>query len=209
MFGSSNDSLVRSLGYIRPKGTEAHSVQPGSALDRVNVLEPLMAELDDDEFEKLTADFRRRLGVEHTPFPKKTAGPGPIPAGESAPTESNGEAEGATEAFTTLIATMDTALPAEPTLEDILPYAYAACREVAKRSKNMRDFDTQIVGGIILHQGKIAEMVTGEGKTLVATLPAYLNALTNKGVHIVTVNDYLARRDCEWMSPIYHGLGIT
>src|SRR5437773_11638350 len=73
----------------------------------------------------------------------------------------------------------------------------------------MRDFDVQIVGGIILHRGNIAEMVTGEGKTLVATLPAYLNALEQKGVHIVTVNDYLARRDCEWMSPIYHALGIT
>ncbi len=73
----------------------------------------------------------------------------------------------------------------------------------------MRHFDVQIVGGSILHDGKIAEMVTGEGKTLVATLPAFLNALTGEGVHIVTVNDYLARRDCEWMSPIYTGLGMT
>ena len=75
--------------------------------------------------------------------------------------------------------------------------------------KNMRHFDTQMLGGIILHRGNIAEMVTGEGKTLVATLPAYLNALEGKGVHIVTVNDYLARRDCEWMSPIYQALGIA
>src|SRR6185295_10612069 len=81
--------------------------------------------------------------------------------------------------------------------------------EVSRRHKNMRHFDVQIVGGAILHQGKIAEMVTGEGKTLVATLPAYLNALLANGIHIITVNDYLARRDCEWMSPIYHGLGIT
>lgn len=95
------------------------------------------------------------------------------------------------------------------TLNDLLPEAYAACREAAFRTKNMRHFDVQIIGGIVLHQGKIAEMVTGEGKTLVATLPAYLNALTGKGVHIITVNDYLARRDCEWMSPIYHALGIT
>jgi preprotein translocase subunit SecA len=95
------------------------------------------------------------------------------------------------------------------TLEDLLPEAFAACREAGRRTKNMRHFDVQILGGIVLHRGNIAEMVTGEGKTLVATLPAYLNALTSKGVHVVTVNDYLARRDCEWMLPIYQALGIT
>src|SRR5256885_1157514 len=93
------------------------------------------------------------------------------------------------------------------TLDDLLPEAFAACREAARRTKNMRHYDVQILGGIVLHRGNIAEMVTGEGKTLVATLPAYLNALTGKGVHIVTVNDYLARRDCEWMLPIYRALG--
>jgi preprotein translocase subunit SecA len=95
------------------------------------------------------------------------------------------------------------------TLEDLLPEAFAACREAARRTKDMRDFDVQILGGVALHRGNIAEMVTGEGKTLVATLPAYLNGLEQKGVHIVTVNDYLARRDCEWMMPIYKALGIT
>src|SRR4051794_34858841 len=95
------------------------------------------------------------------------------------------------------------------TLEDLLPEAFAACREAGRRAKNMRHFDVQILGGIVLHRGNIAEMVTGEGKTLVATLPAYLNALEGKGVHVVTVNDYLARRDCEWMSPIYRALGIN
>jgi preprotein translocase subunit SecA len=94
-------------------------------------------------------------------------------------------------------------------LDNLLPEAFAACREAALRTKNMRHFDSQILGGIVLHRGNIAEMVTGEGKTLVATLPAYLNALEGKGVHIVTVNDYLARRDCEWMMPIYKALGIT
>jgi preprotein translocase subunit SecA len=94
-------------------------------------------------------------------------------------------------------------------LNDILPEVFAAVREAGWRFKNMRHFDVQIVGGAILHQGKIAEMVTGEGKTLVATLPAVLNALTADGVHVITVNDYLARRDCEWMSPIYTGLGLT
>jgi preprotein translocase subunit SecA len=95
------------------------------------------------------------------------------------------------------------------TLEELLPEAFAACREAGLRAKNMRHFDVQILGGIVLHRGNIAEMVTGEGKTLVATLPAYLNALEQKGVHVVTVNDYLARRDCEWMLPIYQALGIT
>lgn len=95
------------------------------------------------------------------------------------------------------------------TLDDILPEAFAACREAGRRFKNMRHFDVQMLGGIALHQGKIAEMMTGEGKTLVATAPAYLNALTGKGVHVITVNDYLARRDCEWMTPIYQGLGVT
>jgi preprotein translocase subunit SecA len=95
------------------------------------------------------------------------------------------------------------------TLDDLLPEAFAACREAGRRTKNMRHFDVQILGGIVLHRGNIAEMVTGEGKTLVATLPAYLNALEGKGVHVITVNDYLARRDCEWMSPIYRALGIS
>jgi preprotein translocase subunit SecA len=95
------------------------------------------------------------------------------------------------------------------TLEEILPEAFAVVREAARRTVNMRHFDVQLMGGIILHQGKIAEMATGEGKTLVATLSAYLNALTGKSVHIVTVNDYLAKRDSEWMGPIYKFLGLT
>ncbi len=95
------------------------------------------------------------------------------------------------------------------TLDDILPEAFAAVREVAKRTLNMRHFDVQLIGGVVLHKGRIAEMKTGEGKTLVATLPAYLNALEGKGVHIVTVNDYLAGRDAEWMGKIYRALGLT
>jgi preprotein translocase subunit SecA len=94
-------------------------------------------------------------------------------------------------------------------LDDLLPEAFAAVREAARRSKGMRHFDVQLIGGITLHEGRIAEMRTGEGKTLVATLPAYLNALTGNGVHIVTVNDYLARRDAQWMGPIYEMLGLT
>jgi len=94
-------------------------------------------------------------------------------------------------------------------LDEILPEAYAAVREASIRILGMRHFDVQLIGGIVLHQGKIAEMKTGEGKTLAATLPLYLNALMGKGVHLVTVNDYLARRDAEWMGPIYHLLGLT
>ena len=94
-------------------------------------------------------------------------------------------------------------------LDDILPEAFAIVRETAKRAVNMRHFDAQLIGGVILHSGKIAEMATGEGKTLVATLAAYLNALTGEGVHIITVNDYLAKRDSEWMGPIYNFLGLS
>ncbi|HQH73301.1 MAG TPA: preprotein translocase subunit SecA, partial [bacterium] len=94
-------------------------------------------------------------------------------------------------------------------LLDLLPEAFAVVRESAKRTIGMRHFDVQLVGGIVLFEGKIAEMATGEGKTLVATLPAYLRGLTGKGVHVVTVNDYLARRDREWMGPVYEFLGLT
>ena len=94
-------------------------------------------------------------------------------------------------------------------LDELLPEAFAVCREAARRRLGMRHFDVQLIGGMVLHSGTIAEMATGEGKTLVATLPAYLNALSGRGVHIVTVNDYLAKRDAQWMGPIYHSLGLT
>src|SRR5687767_2765845 len=100
-------------------------------------------------------------------------------------------------------------LEAGETLDDILVEAFAVAREGGRRFINMRHYDVQLLDGMILHGGNIAEMVTGEGKTLAATLPAYLNALSGKGVHIVTVNDYLARRDMEWMGPLYTGLGLT
>src|SRR5947207_15465322 len=94
-------------------------------------------------------------------------------------------------------------------LDSVLPEAFAIVREAGKRTLQMRHFDMQLIGGMALHYGKIAEMRTGEGKTLVATLPAYLNALTGNGVHIVTVNDYLAQRDADWMGRIYRFLGMT
>ncbi|HVH66149.1 MAG TPA: hypothetical protein VM674_08940, partial [Candidatus Acidoferrum sp.] len=94
-------------------------------------------------------------------------------------------------------------------LDELLIEAFALCREASRRTIGLRHFDVQLVGGIVLHQGKIAEMKTGEGKTLVASLALYLNALAGKGVHLVTVNDYLARRDAGWMGPIYHALGMS
>jgi preprotein translocase subunit SecA len=93
-------------------------------------------------------------------------------------------------------------------LDDLLPEAFANCREAARRALGLRAFDVQLMGGMFLHQGDISEMKTGEGKTLVATFPAYLNALTGKGVHIVTVNDYLAKRDSEWMGKVFGALGL-
>ena len=95
------------------------------------------------------------------------------------------------------------------TLDDLLPEAFATVREAAKRVLGMEHYRVQLIGGIILHQGRIAEMRTGEGKTLVSTLPAYLNALEGKGVHVVTVNDYLAHRDAEWMGKVHEFLGLT
>ncbi|MEK9147343.1 MAG: preprotein translocase subunit SecA, partial [Patescibacteria group bacterium] len=97
----------------------------------------------------------------------------------------------------------------EMSLDDILPRAFAFAREVAKRTLNQRHFDEQIIGGIVIHQGKIAEMRTGEGKTLTSVLPAFLNALTGEGVHIITVNSYLAQRDAVWMGQIYSYLGLS
>ena len=94
-------------------------------------------------------------------------------------------------------------------LDELLPEAFAVVREASKRVLGMRHFDVQLIGGMVLHEGQIAEMKTGEGKTLVATLPSYLNALTGKGVHCVTVNDYLARRDAEWMGQVHRFLGLS
>src|SRR6201985_3126359 len=100
-------------------------------------------------------------------------------------------------------------LAAGETLDDILPEAFAVVREAARRTLGQRHFDVQLIGGMILHGGNIAEMKTGEGKTLVATLPTYLNALAGEGVHVVTVNDYLAQRDADWMGQVYRFLGLT
>ncbi len=119
------------------------------------------------------------------------------------------ELQSETKRFREMVDKGETLEEKEDILDEILPEAFAVVREAAKRTVDMRPFDVQVMGGIVLHQAKIAEMKTGEGKTLVATMPAYLNALVGKGVHIVTVNDYLARRDAEWMGKIYKYLGLT
>src|SRR6202790_3494034 len=129
-------------------------------VDEVNVLEPALRQLSDEQLRARTPELRERLV--------------------------KGE-----------------------TFDDLLPEAFAVVREAGRRVLNMRHFDVQLIGGAVLHKGRIAEMKTGEGKTLVATLPAYLNALEGKGVHVVTVNDYLARRDSEWMGRVYRFLGMT
>jgi preprotein translocase subunit SecA len=153
---------------------------------QINALEPEISKLSDDGLRAKTEEFRARLrpAVEAVEAAKKE-----IPRDE------------------VVIRTAKEDLQAA--LDAILPEAFAVAREGGKRILNMRHFDVQLMGGIVLHRGKIAEMKTGEGKTLVATLPVYLNALTGRGVHVVTVNDYLARRDSEWMGRLYKFLGLT
>ncbi|HXZ44346.1 MAG TPA: preprotein translocase subunit SecA, partial [archaeon] len=138
-------------------------------VETINLLEPEMQRLSDEDFRTRTSRLREQVA--------------------KAAAEGNGDVKAV--------------------LDQILPETFALCREVARRVLSMRHFDVQLIGGMVLHEGKIAEMATGEGKTLVATLPVYLNALTSKGVHVITVNDYLAKRDTQWMGPIYHALGLS
>ncbi len=122
---------------------------------------------------------------------------------------SDDELRSKTAEFRRQLAMAETPARQRQLLDELLPEAFAVVREAGKRVLGMRHFDVQLIGGMVLHEGQIAEMKTGEGKTLVATLPAYLNALTGSGVHVVTVNDYLARRDAEWMGQVHRFLGLT
>ena len=149
---------------------------------QINALEPTIQALSDEDLRNKTAEFRQRI------------------ADAIAADKINPEDADAVEALRTA---------EKAALDAILPEAFAVVREAGKRAVQMRHFDVQMIGGIVLHSGKIAEMKTGEGKTLVATLPCYLNALAGHGVHVVTVNDYLAKRDAEWMGKIYGFLGLT
>jgi len=148
-------------------------------LEQINALEPTIEALSDEELRARTGEFRERVAA--------SIAAANVPADD----------------------TSASYIAEKAALDSVLPEAFAVVREAGKRTVGMRHFDVQLVGGIVLHSGKIAEMKTGEGKTLVATLPCYLNALAGKGVHVVTVNDYLAKRDAEWMGKIYGFLGLT
>ena len=171
-------------------------IELAGLVDRVNSLEPAARALSDAQLRGKTDEFKRYLSEKSGQFNQ--------------------------EALELQKAMLSVAMPEEKEklkeklkncrnriFTGILPEAFATVREASRRAIGLRHFDVQIAGGIILHEGRIAEMSTGEGKTLVATLAAYLNALLGKGVHIITVNDYLARRDREWMGPIYEFLGLS
>ncbi|MBV9670972.1 MAG: preprotein translocase subunit SecA, partial [Acidobacteriales bacterium] len=153
---------------------------------RINALEPEMQKLSDAELRAKTDEFRQRIRQSLSSRP---------------------DVDKLLSSGTKLTDDEKSAL--QNALDEILPEAFAVVREAGKRVLNMRHFDVQLIGGMVLHSGRISEMKTGEGKTLVATLPCYLNALANRGVHVVTVNDYLAKRDAEWMGKIYTFLGLT
>ncbi|NLD42090.1 MAG: preprotein translocase subunit SecA [Chloroflexi bacterium] len=180
---------------------EVQRLQP--LVDQISALEPEMQRLDDAGLRRLTGEFRARLSEvtqeAHDRIAELT---------DRLDRESDANQRRALRAE--LERTRDGLDKAERgVLDEILPQAFAAVREASVRTVGLRHFDVQMIGGIVLHQGRIAEMKTGEGKTLVATLPLYLNALTGRGVHLVTPNDYLSKRGAQWMGPIYHLLGLT
>ena len=179
---------------------EIRRIQP--LVEKINALEPQYEKLANAELRAKTDEFKKRIQ-------EATA------ACRAALEENQAQAAAATgerrEELKTEAGEIEKELrqAVAKVLDDILPEAFAAVREASRRTIGLRHFDAQLIGGVVLHEGKIAEMKTGEGKTLVATLPFYLNALAGDGVHLITVNDYLARRDVQWMGPIYHLLGLS
>ncbi|MBU4128658.1 hypothetical protein KJ582_00900, partial [bacterium] len=188
------------LGFVLRKifGTkyERDIKQLKPLIERINALEPDISKLSDEELRAKTEEFRSRIKEKEKEFEEEIRELRKELSSAVSPKEREKIKSRLKETRNKI-------------LESILSEAFAVVREVGKRTINMRHFDVQLIGGVVLHQGKIAEMATGEGKTLVATLNAYLNGLTGEGVHIITVNDYLARRDTEWMGPIYHFLGLS
>jgi preprotein translocase subunit SecA len=182
VFGTKNERVVKSL---MPQ------------VQAINALEPQMQKLTDAELRAKTAEFRQRIQERLSRFNN---------APETEP-EDNSDTEPDPDRQKRLEKEQYDAL--QEVLNEILVEAFAVVREAGRRVLNMRHFDVQLIGGMVLHQGTISEMKTGEGKTLVATLPVYLNALSGRGVHVVTVNDYLAKRDSEWMGKLYRFLGLT
>jgi preprotein translocase SecA subunit len=193
IIGSKNE---RELKRIRP------------LVGRINELEPTISALSDAELRVKTDEFRARIRERTAQL---NAQLDELKARERDYAESPPENDEDTKALRTEIEEQEKAIreAENEVLFEILPEAFAVVREASKRTTGLRHFDVQMVGGVVLHQGKIAEMKTGEGKTLVATAALYLNALTGRGAHLVTVNDYLARRDVQWMGPIFHLLGIS
>jgi preprotein translocase SecA subunit len=171
-------------------------------VEQVNVLEPDYQKLIDDDLKALTEKFKSRISEAIAGLKREL---------DELQTETASADAERREELKTRAEELDKELREKEneTLEEILPEAFAAVREASRRTIGLRHFDVQLIGGVVLHEGKIAEMKTGEGKTLVATLPLYLNALTGRGVHLITVNDYLARRDVQWMGPIFHKLGLS
>src|SRR6058998_490748 len=171
-------------------------------VDQINSLGPEYEKLSDGELRAKTEQFKKRF--QEAPAQLRDA----LEAAQAEASTADIERR---EELKTQIEESDKELRETEArvLEELIPEAFAAVREASRRTIGLRHFDVQLIGGVVLHEGKIAEMRTGEGKTLVATLPLYLNALTGRGVHLITVNDYLARRDVQWMGPIYHKLGLS
>ena len=193
VFGTKNERVVKSM---MPK------------VGAINALEPEMQKLTDDEMRAKTEEFRKRI-QERLSRVSSAANSMAVSSGidTSADEASAVENENDPDRAKQLEKEEHEAL--QEVLEDILIEAFAVVREAGRRVLNMRHFDVQLIGGMVQHNGMISEMKTGEGKTLVATLPVYLNALSGRGVHVVTVNDYLAKRDSEWMGKLYRFLGLT
>ena len=179
--GTQNERVLRSLWPM---------------VESINSFEPQVSKMSDAALRDKTAEFKEKIKEKHKDYKDEIGELEEAFRASTSPDEKERIKKKLRNAKNKIF-------------EDILPEAFAVVRETARRTINMRHFDVQLMGGIVLHEGKISEMATGEGKTLVATLPVYLNALTGEGVHVVTVNDYLAKRDREWMGPVYEFLGLT
>jgi len=181
VFGTKNE---REIKRLQPR------------VQAINALEPEIQKLSDDQLRAKTAEFRARIQEHLSSIADEPATDPDRPDADVSDIDQQKELE------------KQRSEVLKEVLDELLEEAFAVVREAGKRVLNMRHFDVQLIGGMVLHEGKIAEMKTGEGKTLVATLPVYLNALSERGAHVVTVNDYLAKRDSEWMGRIYKALGM-
>ncbi|MGA7444768.1 MAG: DEAD/DEAH box helicase, partial [Candidatus Sulfotelmatobacter sp.] len=182
VFGTKNERVIKSM-------------MPRVAA--INALEPEMRKLSDDQLRAKTDEFRKRIQERLTRLAN-------VPT-----TEADADADSDVDVDQAKQFEKEQYEALQEGLDEILQEAFAVVREAGRRVLNMRHFDVQLIGGMVQHKGMISEMKTGEGKTLVATLPVYLNALSGRGVHVVTVNDYLAKRDSEWMGKLYRFLGLT